>query len=444
MKVAPAGDRALLIDFGSIHAAELHARAMRVKSRPDVLACIVGHQSLYVIFRRSADPSLDVTPTDASVAAPGRHAIDVSFAREHAPDLDALLQQYSVSRSSFLTRISSLTLRARYLGFRAGFAYLDGWPLEWAMPRRPTSRPVPRGSFAIAAAVAGFYPIDTPGGWNLLGRTGAPLWDPRRHPPNLIAAGDEITIVPVDWAIDPPPFAPEPEPSIDGVEIVSGGQFTTVAGAADWQRIESGRSAGGPFDERSAAAANRAVGNEESAAVLECALAGPRIRFQRDAAIAWRGAASDVSDRLVRAGEEIAVGRIRGGMRGYLAIGEVGRECGGATHPEDRHTIRVVAGPHEAGLGDIACEVTPQLDRVGIRLRPLDPIPLRPPADLPSCGMQCGTLQLHPDGTVVAMGPDHPITGGYLQPFTVVWDERWKLGQLTPGDRVRFVSDQSP
>jgi allophanate hydrolase subunit 2 len=88
--------------------------------------------------------------------------------------------------------------------------------------------------------------------------------------------------------------------------------------------------------------------------------------------------------------------------------------------------------------------VTPKLDRIGIRLRPLEPIAFDVPADLPSCGMQFGTIQLHPDGSLVAMGPDHPITGGYLQPLTVVWDDRWKLGQLAPGDRVRFVSGYSP
>jgi len=450
MKVAPAGDRALLIDFGAIGAGELQARALRVKSRPDVLACIVGQQSLYVIFRGAADPSIDTSPVEAEAAVPRRHAIEVSFAPQHAPDLGELLQRHSLSRSAFIERLPSTTLRARYLGFRAGFAYLDGWPAEWAMPRRPTSRPVPRGSFAVAAAIAGFYPIDTPGGWNLLGRTDALLWDPRRHPPNLIGAGDEITIVPVDRTIDPAPIAPEPQPSIDGIEIVSGGQFTTVVGAADWKRIESGRSAGGPFDETAARAANRAAGNDESSPVLECAFVGPRLRFHRDAAIAWRGAESEVTDRVVRAGEEIAIGRIRG-MRGYLAIREVGRRrLAGEAPPRSAaphkslQNIRVRPGPHVTPLLEITCEVTPQLDRVGVRLRPVEPVALDVPADLPSCGMQFGTVQLHPDGSLVAMGPDHPITGGYLQPFTVLWDERWKLGQLAPGDRVRFVPDQSP
>ena len=55
--------------------------------------------------------------------------------------------------------------------------------------------------------------------------------------------------------------------------------------------------------------------------------------------------------------------------------------------------------------------------------------------------MQFGTVQCHPNGDLVVMGPDHPVTGGYLQPMTVLTAERWKLAQLSPGERVTFVAD---
>jgi len=85
-------------------------------------------------------------------------------------------------------------------------------------------------------------------------------------------------------------------------------------------------------------------------------------------------------------------------------------------------------------------DVTAQLNRVGIRLRPAEASPFEAPANLPSCGMQFGTLQWHPDGSLVAMGPDHPVTGGYLQPATVVSDDLWRLAQLAPGEHVRLVA----
>jgi urea carboxylase len=97
-------------------------------------------------------------------------------------------------------------------------------------------------------------------------------------------------------------------------------------------------------------------------------------------------------------------------------------------------------GPHDAPPLPEEWEVTPQLNRVGIRLRPLRGFDMKLPADLPSLGAQFGTLQWHADGTLMALGPDHPVTGGYLQPATVISSERWKLAQLAPGDRVRLVA----
>jgi len=107
------------------------------------------------------------------------------------------------------------------------------------------------------------------------------------------------------------------------------------------------------------------------------------------------------------------------------------------TNPKE---IAIAPGPHEPFIRDVECEVTPQLDRVGIRLRPLRDLGIDAPKDLRSCGMQCGSVQLHPDGSLVVMGPDNPVTGGYLQPMTVLSSEIWKLAQLMPGERVRFYS----
>lgn len=392
MHVAPAGDRALLIELPpDVTAAELHAAAARARSHADVLACIVGHASLYVLFRGAPDASIDVRA--APVAwTPRRHRVEVAF------------EGFALDHPVVLT--------ARYLGFRPGWAYLEGWP--WPMPRRSTSRPVKRGSFAVAGTMAGIYPTDAPGGWNVLGRVVGPLPE--------VEAGDEVEIVPAERraGFSPPRGRAEARPTFHGIEILSGGQLTTIVEAPDYARISRGLSAGGPFDPRLAALAP----------LLECALVGPRVRFTRGGRVAWMGEEPQTWD--VHQGAERTIGRIKG-IRGWLAFGESVDVRG------EHHIIRVLAGPHETPIRDIECEVTPQLDRVGIRLRPLHGITIKPPADLPSIGMQFGTIQLHPDGSLVAMGPDHPITGGYLQPLTVLWGERWKLAQLAPGDRVRFV-----
>lgn len=408
MNVARAGDHALLIDVGDVSARELHAYAAAARSEPGVIACTPGQRSLLIVFDHQ--PPLDFDLRAADVAfQPRVHEVEVLFDGE---DFEEFLGRVAITRDEFVRRIPNLT--ARYLGFRGGWAYLDGWPVEWAMPRRPTSRPVRRGSFAIAGAVAGFYTIDTPGGWNILGRTDRQL---------DIAPGDEIVIVPTEREMGLPPIRESAPPPDIGATFT--GNFATIVT--------------NPFDPELAAYANRLVGNREDAPILECAMVGPKVRLHKRSVVAWAGSDSDVSGACEAEGD-VNVGRIRNGMRGWLAIGHAKRD---ADQPQrtDRLNIRVLPGPHETPLRTIECEVTPQLNRVGIRLKPVKRLNIQAPADLPSCGMQFGTIQLHPDGSLVAMGPDHPITGGYLQPLTVVWDERWKLAQLTPGERVIFRVD---
>ncbi|HUP48419.1 MAG TPA: carboxyltransferase domain-containing protein [Thermoanaerobaculia bacterium] len=445
MKIAHAGDRALLVEIGDVPAAQLHAAAAAMRAIPGVRACIVGQSSLYVVF----DGRPDIEAVRGAEAAPPSsrpatlHRIAVSFRDEYGPDLRELLSAARITRDAFLDRVARVPLTARYVGFRGGFAYLDGWPAEWAMPRRPTSRPrVPRGTFAVAGSVAAFYPIDSPGGWNLLGRTARPL-------EHAIAPGDEIRLEPMLDPIEESPVRASAGSDLPFPLELKAAPLATLVMAADWSGIARGVPPGGPFDEMAAASANRSVGNDPGAPLLECALAGPEAIAREDRVCSWFGAEARirVDDAEVpdprqfdlAASRRLRIGRITGGMRGYLAAGRKRGEVD-ELRRGDRLTIRAAAGPHDAPFREMVCEVTPQLDRVGIRMRVISPAGLTAPSDLPSCGMQCGTVQLHPDGSVVAMGPDHPVTGGYLQPMTVNSAERWKLAQLVPGERVRFVA----
>jgi len=422
MQLAPAGDHALLLDLGDVTAEELHAANARALTVPGVTRSIPGHSSLYVIFEDT--PNRDALtralkgPPPEQRATPHTLHVPVAF---DGRDLAEFLEHATLPRDAFLARVDGLRLTARYLGFRGGFAYLDGWPPEWSMPRRATSRPVARGSFAIAGSVAAFYPIDTPGGWNILGRTDVDL-------ENAIAPGDVLSL----RVVEPSSLREIPRRPDDSKTRRLPPEIT--APLAIWTAT--------PFDDLAAALANRAAGNAATAPLLECPLVGPNVRLTRDAVLAWCTPDLRVVTERVRAGEERAFGRITGGLRGYLALGE--REVAvESSRRAERHRIRVLRGPHQVAIGDprggIECEVTPQLDRVGIRLRPLHPLGIAAPADLRSIGMQCGTVQLHPDGSLVAMGPDHPATGGYLQPLTLLRSERWKLAQLAPGERVTFV-----
>lgn len=419
MHLAPAGDRALLVELGEVTAAELHAASARASSVRGVAKSVPGHSSLYVIF--GAEPDRDalleaLKDTSRQQPATSNRTQDVPVHFD-GPDLVEFLDHVNLTRAEFVSRADGLRLTARYLGFRGGFAYLDGWPEEWSMVRRATSRPVRRGSFAIAGSVAAVYPIDTPGGWNVLGTTDADL-------ENAIAAGDVLSLRVIESSSRrEEPRRLEDSKTQSPVEVMG----PTLA---MWTTT--------PFDTTAAAIANRAAGNEASDPLFECAFAGPRLRFPSEAVVAWCTPSLDVTIERVRPGEERAFGRVSDGLRAYLAIGD--REGVRARlKRDDRRIIRAVSGPHDLQLGDVECEVTSQLDRVGIRLRPLRDLGVLSPGDLRSIGMQCGTVQLHPDGSLVAMGPDHPVTGGYLQPMTVLFEERWKLAQLVPGERIVFV-----
>jgi allophanate hydrolase subunit 1 len=413
VELVPAGDAALLVTLrDDLDAQALHAAAAAAHAVSGVRAVVPGHSSLYVIGTPRRDALFDALRNAPPAAMLGTtRTIRVAF---DGQDLDEFLRLTKQSRASFLRKVDGLRLTARYLGFRGGFAYLDGWPPEWSMPRRATSRPVARGSFAIAGSVAGFYPIDSPGGWNLLGRTDADL-------EHALAAGDVLVIEVVDAVSTPPPRMPAAQ-QIEGVELTSA-PLASVVHARDWRNLERGLPAGGPFDDLLAS-------HFATLPLLECPLVWPRLRSAREV---W----SCGPDLRVRRG--VPEGRVEGGLRGYVGFDE---PSGGAARDE-RLVIRTMRGPHDAGIDALECEVTPRLDRVGIRLRPLQTLRIDIPADLRSIGMTCGTVQLHPDGSVVVMGPDHPVTGGYLQPMTVMSGETWKLAQLMPGERVTLVA-QSP
>ena len=98
-----------------------------------------------------------------------------------------------------MVRIHSGTDYLVYMmGFSPGFPYLGGMSARIATPRLTTPRTViPAGSVGIAQTQTGIYPVDSPGGWQLIGRTPTKLFDPVRQPPVLVEAGDYIRFVPV-------------------------------------------------------------------------------------------------------------------------------------------------------------------------------------------------------------------------------------------------------
>ncbi len=123
------------------------------------------------------------------------HVIPVVY---DGADLDDVAELTKLSRERIIEIHSSRTYDVDLLGFVPGFAYLSEIDPRLRLARRSQPRPrVPAGSVAIAAEMTGVYPFDTPGGWHLLGRTTAVMFDPRRDEPSLLEPGDKVKFEPV-------------------------------------------------------------------------------------------------------------------------------------------------------------------------------------------------------------------------------------------------------
>jgi KipI family sensor histidine kinase inhibitor len=133
------------------------------------------------------------------LAAPARLIeVPVRYGGPDGPDLADVAARLGITEAQVVRAHAAPTYTAFMLGFAPGFAYLGPLPEALALPRRPDPRlRVPAGSVAIAGRQTAVYPFATPGGWHLLGRTDAPLWDVTAQPPALVRPGDTVRFRPV-------------------------------------------------------------------------------------------------------------------------------------------------------------------------------------------------------------------------------------------------------
>lgn len=196
MKLLPYGPRAVLVEFESL-AQVMHASEWWHTHPPSgVVDVVPAARTVLLVHDGSLSASaLDVPPTfDRPSVASGAVVLDVTY---DGADLDEVAVVTGWSVEEVVRRHSAATYTVAFYGFMPGFAYMVGLPPELQLPRRATPRTrVPAGSVAIAAEFAGVYPRESPGGWHLLGRTDAVLWDEARDVPALLAPGTTVRFRP--------------------------------------------------------------------------------------------------------------------------------------------------------------------------------------------------------------------------------------------------------
>ena len=212
-RLLPAGDRGLVVEFSNNISPAINAkvrafiRGLSVQSLPGMEEVVPTYRSVLVYFDPLVvDPSrvenhlLKVLANLATLKLPQPRLtrVPVCYGGDLGPDLVTVGRHTGLTVEEVIRRHSRVEYLIYMLGFTPGFPYLGGMDEAIATPRLATPRTlIPAGSVGIAGNQTGVYPIVSPGGWQLIGRTPLELYNPQADPPMLLAAGDYVRFVPI-------------------------------------------------------------------------------------------------------------------------------------------------------------------------------------------------------------------------------------------------------
>jgi inhibitor of KinA len=213
VRIIPAGDSALIVEFADVIDAATSdrviavARSIRAAKVPGVRDVVPTYRSAAVYFDplktdvcelRARLESDCANPVVEAVRERPPIRIPVSYGGRSGPDLDEVAAFAGVDRPVAIALHCGRTYRVFMLGFLPGFAYMGPVDERIAAPRLATPRVrVPAGSVAIAGTQTGIYPVDSPGGWRLIGRTAVKPFDASRADPFLFGPGDRVQFYPM-------------------------------------------------------------------------------------------------------------------------------------------------------------------------------------------------------------------------------------------------------
>ncbi len=211
-KVLPAGDTALVVEFGEHVDRRVSTRVLALARRlsdarlDGIVEIVPTFRSLMVHYDPLSLPAgvltariLDLMPGPHTAEEPGRvWRLPACYDGSVAPDLDDVAAAVGLSSAQVVERHSGAAYHVYMLGFLPGQAYMGDVPAELSLARRQVPRTrIPAGSLAIAGAMTCIFPLETPCGWHIVGRSPIPLWQAGPHPQALLAPGDKVTFAPV-------------------------------------------------------------------------------------------------------------------------------------------------------------------------------------------------------------------------------------------------------
>jgi inhibitor of KinA len=215
MKLEPLGDSAVVatlgsrIDTGTLEAVLDFSEAILTSNRSGITDVDPAYSTVTVFYdpEQFLEPGGDAyqgvchfmescvgRPTNAPFRWAAKLVeIPVYYGGDRAPDIQAVADHCKMSPAEVVSIHSRAEYRVHAIGFTPGFPYLGGLPEVLRIPRRATPRAhVPAGSVAIGGSQTGVYPVDSPGGWQIIGRTPLPLFRPRERQAALLKPGDQV------------------------------------------------------------------------------------------------------------------------------------------------------------------------------------------------------------------------------------------------------------
>jgi inhibitor of KinA len=213
----PSGDTALVVEFGDHMDRHLSALVLNLHRRlrsgdiPGIIETVPTFRSLLVHYDplvvRARELEAQLVPLidglEAEAMVGYRWQFPTCYEGEDlAPDLADVARNASISTDDVIALHSGIEHLVYVIGFLPGLPYLGDLPARLVLPRRTSPRiKVPAGSVAIATNQTVIYPLESPGGWHIIGRTAVPLFDPRRAQPVLLAPGDTVRFVPISRSV---------------------------------------------------------------------------------------------------------------------------------------------------------------------------------------------------------------------------------------------------